>query len=93
MNKCGEIEDFKIKKTFNFNPKTNKNITHIKARIKEGNTLDDFKDVIYLCYHKFVEHEFKGLNGKPSVQYYRPSTLFSGRMDDYKNEYKILVGE
>lgn len=91
MNNCGVLENFKIKKTFSFNPKANSNIKIIKARINEDNTLDDFKDVIYHTYDKFVENEFKGLNGKSSIQYYRPSTLFSSEnMEKYKNEYKNL---
>lgn len=91
MNNCGVLEKFKIKKTFSFNPKANSNVKIIKARINEDNTLDDFKDVIYHTYEKFVENEFKGLNGKSSVQYYRPSTLFSSEnMEKYKNEYKNM---
>ena len=91
MNNCGVLENFKVKKTFSFNPKANSNIKIIKARINEDNTLDDFKDVIYHTYDKFVENEFKGLNGKSSIQYYRPSTLFSSEnMEKYKNEYKNL---
>lgn len=91
MNNCGIWENFKTKKSFSFNPKANSNIKIITARINEGNTLDDFKDVIYHTYDKFVENEFKGLNGKSSIQYYRPSTLFSSEnMEKYKNEYKNL---
>lgn len=91
MNNCGVLENFKIKKAFNFSAKAQGNLKYILPRIKEGNTLDDFKDVIYHTYDKFVENEFKGLNGKSSIQYYRPSTLFSSEnMEKYKNEYKNL---
>jgi uncharacterized phage protein (TIGR02220 family) len=91
MNNCGVLEDFKTKKTFNFSPKAQGNLKFIIPRLKEGNTLDDFKDVIYHCYEKFIEKEFTGLNGKSSIQYYRPSTIFSGEnMEKYKNEYRNL---
>lgn len=92
MNKCGELENnFKIKKTFKYNPKSNSNIDIITARINEGNTLDDLKDVVYCAYSKFVENEFIGLRGKSSVLYYRPSTLFSSKnFENYKNEYKNM---
>lgn len=90
LNNCGELEDFKIKKTFNYNPKANGNIKVIKARINEGNSLDDFKDAIFYAYHKFIENEFVGYKGNSSVRYYRPSTIFSEKMDDYKNGYRNM---
>lgn len=91
MNNCGETEKFKVKRKFNFNPKASSNIKIIKARINEGYTLDDFKDVIFNAYDKFIENEYVGLNGKPSIQYYNPNTIFtSSKMEKYKNEYENL---
>lgn len=88
MNTCGLREDFEIKKEFKFNSKASSNIKIIKARLNEGYTLDDFKDVIFNAYDKLIENEFKGYNGKSSIQYYNPSTIFtSSKMEQYKNEY------
>ena len=92
MNACGELENFKIKKTFRFNSKAKSNQKIIRERLNENcYTINDFKDVIYNAYSKFIEHEFKGYNGKPSIQYYNPSTIFtSSKMEKYKNEYENL---
>lgn len=92
MNTCGEYENFKIKKTFNFSPKASSNKKYIVARLNENTySINDFKDVIYNAYKKFVENEFKGLRGKSSVLYYRPSTLFSSKnFENYKNEYQNM---
>lgn len=92
MNNCGEINDyFKVKKKFSFRSNASSNKKVIKARINEGYTLDDFKDVIFNAYDKFIEHEYPGLNGKPSIQYYNPNTIFtSSKMEKYKNEYENM---
>ena len=91
MNNCGELEKFKIKKKFSFKANASSNKKIIIARINEDYTLDDFKDVIYNAYDKFIEHEFKGYNGKSSIQYYNPNTIFtSSKMEQYKNEYQNM---
>lgn len=91
MNKCGETQGFTKVKTFDFKPKAKSNEKVIKARLNEGYDLEDFKDVIFNAYDKFIEHEYKGLNGKSSVQYYNPTTIFtSEKMEKYKSEYKYM---
>lgn len=91
MNTCGEYENFKTKKTFKFNAKASSNRKVIIARLNENiYSINDFKDVIYNAYEKFVEKEFKGLNGKSSIQYYQPSIIFtSSKMEKYKSEFQI----
>lgn len=89
MNTCGEVENFSIKQTFNFSNKASSNVKVINARLKENYTIEQLKDVIYNAYDKLVEHQFNGLNGKPSVQYYNPTTIFtSEKVEKYINEYK-----
>ena len=89
MNTCGEAENFSIKQTFNFSNKASSNVKIINARLKENYTIEQLKDVIYNAYDKLVEHQFNGLNGKPSVQYYNPTTIFtSEKVEKYLNEYK-----
>ena len=88
MNICGEYEGFSKVVKFRYKPTSNYIIKIIKARINEGYTLDDFKDVIYNCYKKFVVNEFEGLNKKSSIQYYNPENIFtSQKMVKYLNEY------
>jgi uncharacterized phage protein (TIGR02220 family) len=61
------------------------NLKGIEARIKEGFTIDDFKEVI-----DFKIKEWKDV---PKMQkYIRPDTLFGGKFNQYlvdANEYKI----
>lgn len=91
MNTCGKKENFKIQKTFNFKANANSNVKIITARLNEGYTLDDLKDVIYHAYRKLIENEFKGYNGKSSIQYYNPTTIFtSEKVEKYLNEYNNL---
>lgn len=53
--------------------------THIRARYKEGYTLEDFKQVI-----DTKSSEWK--NDKEYSKYLRPSTLFGNKFDNYLNE-------
>ena len=52
-------------------------ITYINKRLKDGHTTDDFKDVMLA--------QEKWLNDPKMHTYYRPSTLFSGKFEEYLN--------
>jgi uncharacterized phage protein (TIGR02220 family) len=52
-------------------------ITYINKRLKEGHTIDDFKDVMLA--------QEKWLHDPKMHMYYRPSTLFSGKFEEYLN--------
>lgn len=61
----------------------------ISARLKEGFTVDDFKDVIFFKYNQWVIKPFKFSNGVMSDTYYRPDTLFNSKnFENYLQEYK-----
>jgi len=51
--------------------------TYINKRLKEGHTIDDFKDVMLA--------QEKWLHDPKMHTYYRPSTLFSGKFEEYLN--------
>ena len=53
---------------------------HIKARLKEGFTLEDFKTVIDKQYDKWI--------GTDMQQYLRPETLFGTKFESYLNAPK-----
>lgn len=95
LNNCGMEEPNLIhKEKFNYNPKASSNVKLLTARIKEGYTLEQFEKAIYYAYHKFIDNEFTGINGKSSKQYYRPSTIFAPtNFDNYVNEYEKKWGE
>ncbi|MHB8568998.1 MAG: phage replisome organizer N-terminal domain-containing protein [Metallibacterium sp.] len=57
----------------------------IKARLKEGFTVDDFKTVIDKKNNEW------GLNDK-MAQYLRPETLFSNKFESYLNQKIISAG-
>ena len=69
-----------------FNEKTGRNLRYvdgnirvIRARLREGYTLDDFRRVIDVKYAQW--------NGDPKMRtYLRPQTLFSTKFDSYLNE-------
>ncbi|MBS7577618.1 DNA replication protein [Enterococcus sp. MMGLQ5-2] len=66
----------KLSKNFKF---VEGNLKPIKARFKDGYSLDDFKKVIDKKYNDWI--------GNPDmVTYLRPSTLFSPKFDGYLNE-------
>ena len=52
--------------------------TYIKRRLKDGFTVDDFKDVI--------EIKVAWLKDPKQHKYYRPQTLFSEKFESYLNE-------
>lgn len=61
----------------------------ITARLNEGFTVDDFKDVIFLKYNQWVKKPYAFDNDKMSDNYYRPETLFcSKNFENYLQEYK-----
>mgnify|MGYP001577826596 CR=1 FL=1 len=64
----------------NFSYKTKATIAHIKARLAEGKTVDDFKKVITIKCDKWLS--------KPEMcDYLRPETLFGSKFEAYLNEY------
>lgn len=60
----------------------------ISARLKEGFTIDDFKDVIFYKYNQWVKKPVQFNNGVMSETYYRPDTLFSTNFENYLQEYR-----
>lgn len=60
-----------------YKPSTAKTKSHIKARIDEGFTLEDFKTVIDKKCAEWVGTEFE--------QYLRPETLFGTKFESYLN--------
>lgn len=60
-----------------YKPNTAKTKSHIKARLDEGFTLDDFKTVIDKKCAEWVGTEFE--------QYLRPETLFGTKFESYLN--------
>lgn len=62
-----------------FSPKSAVAIRHIKARLKEGYTLSDFRTVIDKKVRSWK-------NDARMAQYLRPETLFGTKFDGYLNE-------
>lgn len=71
-----------------FKHTTKKTISLINARLKEGFTIDDLKDVIYYKYHEWFKEPFRFSNGIMSDVYYRPNTLFGTKFEEYLESYK-----
>lgn len=74
------IEYLNVKSGKNFSHKTKATIAHIKARLSEGRTIEDFQKVITIKCEKW----------KPDPRmcdYIRPDTLFGGKFESYLNEY------
>ena len=67
------------------NYKTNNKATvrHIRARLSEGYTIDDFKKVINKKYNSW--------NGTDMAKYLRPETLFGTKFESYLNEQESAV--
>lgn len=63
---------------------TNGNLTPIKARIKEGFKIDDFKKVIDAAIIKWS-------NDEKMKKYIRPETLFGNKMDSYLVESTDII--
>ena len=75
---CKEVISYlnlKAKKNFKFD--TASHHTFIKARLKEGYTLEDFKKVVDIMSAKWIGTEYE--------QYLQPQTLFGNKMDNYLN--------
>jgi uncharacterized phage protein (TIGR02220 family) len=77
------IEFLNLKTGKAFSDKSKATISHIKARIAEGRTLDDFKYVIAVKASAW-------LNDPKMNAYLRPETLFGSKMESYLNEAMIL---
>lgn len=60
-----------------YNPKTKQTVQHIRARLSEGYTVDDFKTVIDKKCDEWLGTEWEG--------YLRPNTLFAGKFESYLN--------
>ena len=66
----------------------------IEARLEEGYTLNDFKDVIFYCYREWVNDPIEFKNGKMSDTYYRPSTMFNPtNFENYLESYRQGLNE
>ena len=75
---CKEVISYlnlKAKKNFKFD--TASHHKFIKARLKEGYTLEDFKKVVDIMSTKWIGTEYE--------QYLQPQTLFGNKMDNYLN--------
>ena len=78
MKVITEIVDYlneKAHKNYRSNSKTT--IRHINARLKEGRTLSDFKQVI--------DNRCATWLGTDMEQYLRPETLFGSKFESYLN--------
>lgn len=74
----GIIEYLNIKSNSHYKYSTDKTQTLIKARIKEGFTLDDFKIVIDKKCEEWLGTDFE--------KFLRPETLFSNKFEGYLNQ-------
>ena len=76
----GEIIDYlNLKAGANYKPTTKATQQHIKARLNEGFSADDFKTVIDVKCNDW-------LNNKEFRQYLRPQTLFGNKFESYLNQ-------
>nr|DAS66020.1 MAG TPA: replication initiator protein [Caudoviricetes sp.] len=76
---CKEIISYlnlKAKKNFKVNTASHQKF--IKARLKEGYVLEDFKKVVDIMVAKWKGTEYE--------QYLQPQTLFGNKMDNYLNQ-------
>lgn len=80
-NFISDVIDYLNKKSDkNFKSNTNKTISLINARRKEGFSLDDFK--------KVINTKTKQWKNKPDMnKYLRPETLFGTKFESYLQEY------
>jgi uncharacterized phage protein (TIGR02220 family) len=82
LSSVKEIIDFlNAKSGKNFSPKTKATIVHIRARLAEGKTVDDFKKVISLKCTKWMKDP-------KMCDFIRPETLFGSKFEAYLNEQK-----
>ena len=77
-----------------FTTTNKKTVALINARLNQGYTVDDFKDVIWRKYLDWVEEPYKFTNGQMSDMYFRPSTLFNEtNFENYLQEYHKLADD
>lgn len=60
-----------------YTTKNKANNSHILARLGEGHTIDEFKQVVDNMYLKWHDNEYR--------QYLRPETLFGTKFESYLN--------
>ena len=76
---CKEIISYlNLKAKKNFKVSTASHQKFIKARLKEGYVLEDFKKVVDIMVAKWKGTEYE--------QYLQPQTLFGNKMDNYLNQ-------
>ena len=76
---CKEVISYlNLKAKKNFKVDTASHQKFIKARLKEGYVLEDFKKVVDIMVAKWQGTEYE--------QYLQPQTLFSNKMDNYLNQ-------
>lgn len=76
---CKEVISYlNLKAKKNFKVDTASHHKFIKARLKEGYVLEDFKNVVDIMVAKWKGTEYE--------QYLQPQTLFGNKMDNYLNQ-------
>lgn len=76
---CKEVISYlNLKAKKNFKVDTASHHKFIKARLKEGYTLEDFKKVVDIMVVKWKGTDYE--------QYLQPQTLFGNKMDNYLNQ-------
>ena len=76
---CKEVISYlNLKAKKNFKIDTASHQKFIKARLKEGYALEDFKKVVDIMVVKWKDTEYE--------QYLQPQTLFGNKMDNYLNQ-------
>ena len=76
---CIEVISYlNLKAKKNFKVNTTSHQKFIKARLKEGYVLEDFKKVVDIMVAKWKGTEYE--------QYLQPQTLFGNKMDNYLNQ-------
>ena len=76
---CTEVISYlNLKAKKNFKVDTASHQKFIKARLKEGYVLEDFKKVVDIMVDKWKGTEYE--------QYLQPQTLFGNKMDNYLNQ-------
>ena len=76
---CKEVISYlNLKSKKNFKVDTASHQKFIKARLKEGYVLEDFKKVVDIMVAKWKGTEYE--------QYLQPQTLFGNKMDNYLNQ-------
>lgn len=86
LNKIGIVEDFDVKKEFHFR-NTENNRRLIEKLLEDGYTKEDIFDVIFLKYDQWIENNDK--NKTDMSTFYRPSTLFGDKFEEYLQEAKM----